>query len=216
MREVRIIAQSSAIDITVPMGDGPATITAGLGGWQSIDRVDDLALTDWSGQAPLEQDVPLILDGFTTGDSVERELTTLFKLARDFSGEKTAPPVFKVFGPVFFEGKSWVLPEGGLELDTASTIRRDDGELLRQALTLHLLEFVKPDVLKERKKHKGIGRRPGPGIPVAYSTRQGDTFEKIAGRIYGDPSRWREIAKKNPKYPLNPWLSIPAGRTLNL
>lgn len=217
MREVRIIADGPKIDISVPMGDGPATITGGLGGWQSVERIDDLALTTWEGQEPLTQDVPLLLDGWDRHpQSVERELTTLLKLARDFtSDEREPPPVFKVFGPIFFEGKNWVLPEGGIELGTEDTIRLEDGTLVRQSLVLHLLEFVNSDVIKRRKKG-GIGRKPGSAKPLSYDTVEGDTFLKIANKVYGEWERWLEIANKNPQYVHQPFIPLPTGRTLKL
>ena len=37
-----------------------------------------------------------------------------------------------------------------------------------------------------------------PGFET-YVVRHGDTLSKIAGRIYGDASRWREILKENPQ-----------------
>lgn len=196
MKKVRIIATDPAIDITVPMGDGPATITQGLGGWQVVDRQDDIAATDWTGQEPLVQAVPLLLDGFSKGESVERDLNTIFKLARDVVGDEHIPPIFKVFGPIYFSHKEWVLPDGGIELDSASVIREDDGTLLRQALTLRLLEYVKPDTITIRGKGKqrtGLGK----ARPVSYTTRAGDTLAKIAARIFGDWTRWKEIGRKN-------------------
>jgi hypothetical protein len=212
VREVRIIAQNPDIDISVEMGDGPAMIVSGLGGWQTVDRIDDISITDWVGQAPLQQDVPLLLDGYAKERSVERELNSIFKLGRDAVGEENVPPVFKVFGPVYFEGKSWVLPEGGIELDPSSVIREDDGTLLRQALTLHLLEYVKPDEVKLRKKKRQ--QHVANHIPLTYITRKGDTLISIAADVLHDWKRWKEIGQKNNLS--DPNRKLPPGKTLNL
>ena len=40
------------------------------------------------------------------------------------------------------------------------------------------------------------GERPG---FETYVVRHGDTLSGIAGRVFGDPKRWREIQKENPQ-----------------
>lgn len=195
---LRIVAKDPRIDIWVDMGDGPATITGGLGGWRTVERVDDIALTDWAGQGPLTQDVPVMLDGFAKSEPVEQELKTLFKLGRDVTGNESTPPVFEIAGPIHFPEAHWVLPEGGIELDDASTIRADNGLLLRQALTLHLLEFVDPDEVKLRRKRRHKQRM---GISdnqaLTDTTHPGDTLAKIAHREKGSWEKWKEIGQRN-------------------
>lgn len=213
MQEVRIIAKSRSIDITVPMGDGPAVVTGGLGGWRTVERLDDIAFSSWEGQEPLTQDVPILLDGWGRNPaSVERQLQTIFKLGRDFSGPRSAPPVFTVYGPVFFEGKNWVLGDGGIELGTQDTIREDDGTLVRQSLVLHLLEYVNPNQIKRDKHHDVKGaeevtpehqrgepaKTGGTAFPGnSYTTKQGDTLVSVAAKLYGNWEAWKALGAKN-------------------
>jgi phage tail protein X len=227
VQEVRIIAPSLKLNTTVQMGDGPATITGGLGGWQTVERVDDIDGTSWEGQEPITQDVPLLLDGHPAWDrgaqrvtprrSVEGELLTLFKLGRDPDGG--SPAVFQLEGPIYFPKKHWVLGSGGIDLNTDDTIRGGDGMLVRQSLTLHLTEYV-PLIPRKRKK-PAIGEAVavqglGEAVPVEYTTRQGDTFIAIAGRLYGQWPIWEAIADKNPKFPRNPMTPLPVGVELTL
>lgn len=215
MKEAHIRSTDGSIDIKIPMGDGPALITGGLGGWQTIDRQDDIAATDWVGQGPLTQDVPLFLDGYPTGDSVEREWNTVKKLGRDATGNEHVPPVFTVDGPVEYPGKAWVLPEGGIDPDPTSFIRRDDGELLRVAFTLHLLEFVKPDEIRLRgKKKPQIGLAQNVAVGGTYTTRDGDTLHIIAARIFNDASQWKVLSQKNGI--ADPNRKLPAGKVLKV
>ena len=37
-----------------------------------------------------------------------------------------------------------------------------------------------------------------PTIPMTYTAAAGDTFSKIAIKLYGDARKWREIARANP------------------
>jgi len=225
MKECRLIAKDPEIDITIAMGDGPAVITGGLGGWTSVPRQDDVASTDWEGQEPLTQDVPLLLDGYfpikaparrTEAESVEREWNTIKKLGRDPVGDENVPPVFRAYGAVEYPGKAWVLGDNGIQVNGPSVIKRDDGELLRIEFTLSLLEYIRPDTIKRRRKKKG-GKKfaLGKAQAVSYRTSQGDTLASIAAHILGDWRRWREIAKKNPAYN-DPNRPLPAGRDLSL
>jgi nucleoid-associated protein YgaU len=216
MREVRILAPSAGVDVTVPMGEGVATLTGGLGGWQTVERQDDVAVTDWVGQAPLAQDVPLMLDGGRRRRSVERELAALLKLGRP-PGQRV-PPIFKVFGPVHFSGNEWVLPDGGIELSTDEDecCRRNDGELYRQALTLHLLEYVKPDTIRIRGKKNAHGQIADAEVVGGTHTVRSDarTLAKIAAKVYGDWRRWQDIGRVNGIHDPNKPLQV--GRVLKL
>lgn len=197
--KVRIIARKPRIDITVPMGDGPATPSGGFAGWSEIARPDDVAMTDWTGSSPLRQSLPLLLDRYRDGRSVERRVRTLMKLGRDAYGDEAVPPVFRVFGPVHFSGKHWVCED--IAFDTANVIRSRSGFLMRQPLTLSLMEYVPPGVVKIRKRRKRDNDRVNDPIRFTvgnYITREGDTLQKIAARELGKASRWREIAKLNP------------------
>jgi LysM repeat protein len=224
MEEVHIVSGDGKIDIRVPMGDGPAIITGGLGGWQIMDRLDDIGVTDWIGQGPLTQDVPLLLDGYAEEESVLPQMRTIFKLGRDVTGNESVPPVFQIEGPIFFPKAHWVLPEGGIELDPASTIFNDHGDLLRQAFTLHLLEFVRPDVVRRRQKRKkkrkqgklgNPGKTGGTAFPgYSYTVQKGDTLTSIAANLYGDWKEWKAIGKKNGI--TDPNRKLPPGKVLKL
>lgn len=219
MKPVRIIAKDPEIDITLPMGASAAKLVGGLGGWEEVERQDDLSVSDWSGQSLLAQDISLLLDDYPHG-SIERELNTILKLGRDPNGEEKVPPVFRVYGPVFYPGKAWVLPEGGIDLEEGDleTIRRKgDGELQRQEVTLHLMEYRRPDTIKVRRRGKHRDRTGvGPGRPLTYTTVKGDTLPKIAAKpgILGDWKRWKEIGDKNGI--ADPHRVLPAGMVLAL
>jgi hypothetical protein len=219
VKPIRFIATDPQIDIEVPVGNSGAQLVGGLGGYQEIERQDDVSLTDWTGQEALKQDISLLLDGWAKGDSVERELNTILKLGRDPNGERV-PPVFKFFGPVYFEGKSWVLPDGGIDLTSGEieTIRRHgDGELLRQEVILHLLEFIPPEQLRLRNKKKAqqrAGISQNIAVGGTYTTKGGETVSEIAARLLNDWQRWKEIGPKNGIN--DPNRKLPAGRVLKL
>lgn len=216
MKPLRFTAADPQIDIEVPVGNFGATLVGGLGGYQEVDRQDDVAATDWTGQEALRQDISVLLDGYATGDPVDRELNTLLKLGRDPNGERV-PPVFKVYGPVYFEGKSWVLPSDGIDLSGGEieTIRRHgDGALLRQEVILHLLEYNPPGVIRLRKKRKAGTISANEAVGGSYTTRKGDTLHSIAADLLNDAGRWKEIGAPNGL--TDPNRKLPAGKVLKI
>ena len=219
MTEIRIKAKHPAIDITVPLGAGVAA-PSGFGGWEEVPRLEDVAATQWKGQAPLRQDVPIMLNGWGARNSVQPLLNEILKLGRDVRGNEHAPPVFQLISDaIHFSGMYWVLPSDGIELSTDEddVIRGRDGTLYRQALTLHCLEFVRPDEIRLRGKKKhttrfGLDRTAD---PVEHKVTAGArTLEKIAALVFGNWKRWKEIGDLNGIS--DPTRVLPIGRVLRL
>lgn len=168
MNEARVRITYEKVHIEARLGAEVAQITDGYGGWEEVGRSSDLSLTRWAGQAPLRMTVPLFLDGFGESQSVQRDLDKVLRLGRSKDGDE-APPVFRLSGPVPFSGQRWVM-ESTPEMGDA--FRAKDGRLVRQALTLSLMEYVRPDRIK-------IKRRRG----KTYTTKRGDTLVSIAKKL---------------------------------
>jgi hypothetical protein len=216
VKQVRIVARDPDIDISVPMGNESAKPVGGLGGWKEVERQDDLSVSDWDGQPLLREDVALLLDEYP-GGSVQREWNTIKKLGRDPNGDEKVPPVFRVYGPLDYSGKAFVLPEDGIEIldGEIKPIKRHDGDWQRIEFILHLMEYRRPDTIQVRRKKKSRSRMGvGPGHPLTYTTVAGDTLVKIAAKVFGDWKRWKEIGDKNGI--ADPHRVLPAGRGLAL
>lgn len=216
MKPVRIVAQNPPIDITVPMGDGPAYPTGGLGGYVPIELQDDVDGVDWEGQEGLTEDVPLLLNGYEADSPVDREWNTIKKLGRDANGDERRPPVFKVYGPVEYPGKAWVLPKGGIEVNRESIMKRNgSGELLRIEFTLHLLEYIAPDALKSRRRRRVGKVFPNVAVGGTYTVHAGgENCQEIAARIFNDWRQGEQLAKRNGVR--DPLRKLPAGRVLKV
>lgn len=218
MKPIKIIASDPDLQIEVPVGNLSSTLVGGLGGYEEIERQDDVNATDWTGQEALKQDISVLLDGFAANDSVERELNTILKLGRDPNGERE-PPVFKVWGPVYFPGKAWVLGPDGIDLNGGEieTIRRrGDGELLRQEIILHLTEYNRPDTIKLRKPRTArTGVSPNVAVGGTYTVKKGgETLHEIAANIYRDWREWKKLGNANNVS--DPNRKLPGGRVLKV
>lgn len=216
MRQIKIVSSDPPIEFEAPPGNLVPDLPSGLGGWEEIERQDDVSVTDWVGQEALRQDISILLDGYSENRSIERELNTILKLGRDPNGERV-PPVFKVWGPgVFLPGKSWVLPSGGIDL-TGGDIETIiiEGDRQRQEVILHLLEYNAPDEVKVRGKEKPRARVSGNvAVGGTYTTKAGDTLHSIAAHLFGDTKLWKVLSEKNGIS--DPNRKLPAGKVLKV
>jgi nucleoid-associated protein YgaU len=180
----RVEIKTDRFTLHCGLGGEPVIPTDGFGGWTEVPRPNNTPITEWVGSPALRLSLPLFLDGYREGKSVQRDLDRLLSLGRTRDGDHE-PPAFRVSGPIPYSGTKFVLETTP---DFGATIRNNRGKLLRQALTLSLLEYGRPDRIK-------VGRRPSKRR--TYTVREGDTIRKIAVKLFGDADRAREIAKLN-------------------
>jgi hypothetical protein len=212
MRLLRLVCRDPKVDIRVQMGDGPATPTAGFAGWEVTARTGGRrGATTRTSPPPFQQDVPIYLNGLGKDQSIQRQLETILSL-----GSEDAAP-FRAYGPIHRDGALWVF---GGEPEFGEAIRDEDEEntLLRQRLTLKLMQYVRPDVAQERKRRRKGGRRAiaaNVAVGGTYTTSAGETLQEIAASLYdGDWRRWKEIGDKNGL--TDPGKKLPAGKVLKL
>ena len=202
-------ATDSARQFEGTLGDGPALVTGGYGGWDLTQRPRGVSLTDWAGKDPLQLTIPFMLDQYESGDVsvVERNINILEGFAGMDPTEDEPAQVRLIANGViphdsFFRPNStWVVND--ITWDAESVIRNNVGRL-RQAGTVTLLEFVDSDTIevnktpaqKKRSKSKKGSQKKG-AKEKSYTIRQGDTLSKIAARELGNANRWRELAQMN-------------------
>lgn len=183
--QLRLRAAKAEVDVTVDMGDGPATPTGGFAGWEEVARVGRRAMTAFNGLPAFAQDVPILIDGYREGRSVERQLQAVLALG--------GAVVFTAVGPIHRSGGRFVF---GDEPEFTEQVRAEGTTaLIRVRMVLKLTEYVPAAVVGEKKKpHVALGE----AIPLEYTVRQGDTLVNIAGRLYpGEAARWKQIGEKN-------------------
>lgn len=200
---IRFICPNPKVDLVVPMGDGAATPTAGASSWEIIERVEDKGITDRASIPPFQQDVPLHLDGYAQGNSIQRQLDTIMELRG---------AIFRIEGPVHKPHLRYVF---GGEPDFGEVIRDDDGTLLRQRLTLRLMEYVPPGVIRRAKRRSGRRAGIGRAQALTYRVVAGDTLARVAHKVFdGDWKRWKSIGDRNGIR--DPFQKLQPGRILKL
>jgi len=202
---LHLVSVSGDLDLKLAMGDGPATPTAGMAGYETISRVRRKAMTAFVGIEPFQQDVPVLLDGYADNESIERALEKL----EEFGGRTQ----FRAEGPIHRPGDVYVM---GDEPEYGEAIRNQHGTLVRQRLTLKLMEFV-PATYAGKKRDTRKAGKIAAAIPLTYTTMAGDTLWAITVKFFGAfeaAGNWKRLGKLNGIS--DPWRVLPKGRTIVL
>ncbi len=127
----------------------------------------------------------LIVDTSDTMDDVRERYTDKLRALMNVDFKLHAPPIVEfVWGPERFRG---VVDS----LNITYLLFTPEGTPVRAKLALSLKEYRPVEIqIKEMN-------RASPDVDKAYTVRRGDTLSSIAGAVYRDPTRWREIARAN-------------------
>lgn len=220
---VRIASSDPPVSILARLAADRPDVTAGYGGWQEVARPRRRPLSVWTGSPGLRMTLPILLDRFRAGVSVEREIGQLEKLALPTAADGSPPRLrFNARGgAVPHQNRVWVvdtLTWGDAEMNAA-------GNRTRQQVTLSLLEWIadvrvtdKASSAQTRRQAAAAkskagasskriraahGRPKVQGKPTGRAATAADQFGagedllSIAARELGDADRWVEIAQLN-------------------
>lgn len=170
----------STPDVEVLAGDGVATITDGLGGqWETVARPHRVGLTRYVGRSPLVQDVPILIDGFAGDGRVNLTLEILLDAVVTARTDRE-PTVWRVQGPIHYPDRRWVI--GDIQMGDA--LRSEAGLLVRQELSVSLMEWVAGDKLTVRRKPLKL--KPRKRKVGAKISANGKTLRQLAKQHYGN------------------------------
>jgi len=194
-------------------------IGTGSGGWQIVDRPRSVSALQWYDRSPKSLTLKLVMtseqiNGYS-GGSIESACQT-FETWTDKVPGTVIPPILAVSGPVPGIQYLWAI----YDYEFGPAIRDSSaGYRVQQNLSVTLYEYNAP--------LNGVLGAPTPVIAwiqtvlgqntqssyLLYTVRAGDTLSSIAAFIYGDQSKWSEIAALNNLRDPN---NIYAGQTLKL
>lgn len=163
---------------------------AALGGtgavWSTIDRPGRQALTVRDGDGVATLGLTVLLAHRDHQQSVEAMLTTLRNIAA--SGERI---ILGGLSPS--ERGPWRLDPPSV---TAELRQQGTNNITRATVALNFVEAV--DANPKLGPVSG-GKKGGKGkkLPTTHVVKKGDTLRKLADRYYGEPGKWRLIAKAN-------------------
>jgi LysM repeat protein len=173
--------------VTMRRGDGAPKMTAGGGGWETVDRPRRTGFTEWVGGAPYEMDIPVLFDGWASGRSQEAAISMLNQMKMS-PGPWLPPPTVKITGLVPVKGATWVIQNIEWGDSVIWQTDGDGGYRVRQDAVVQLLQFIAEDRLTIRKQ--------SPPIKL-HIVRKGETLAGISKREYGSTKYVAMLKKAN-------------------
>lgn len=187
--------------VQVLLGDSAAKASADAG-WVVVSRPKQKAFTAWEGHNPYTMTIKVMFDNVYEDQPVETEYNDLHRIMRSPVGPKKEPSPVRLIGALPLKELLWVVQE--IDQDEGSIIRRQrDGQMIRCAATVTLLEYVEADVaisVRPSPARAAVERQAAAGDPPVqrnYTVKQGDTLSKIAASLLGSYRRYPEIASLN-------------------
>lgn len=171
-------------------GEGAPTVTDGYGTIETITRPLRRGLTRWTGSNPMQLSIPILLDGYRAGRSVEPQITNLERMAAVNGGEPLEVTIDCTGDLVpHHDEHKWFITG----IDFGEAVISSRGLRLRQALTLQVTAKVSATSEKSVAK-RGRGST---NHARSYRVKAGDTLRSIARKVLGNPDRWVDIRRLN-------------------
>lgn len=122
---------------------GQDTLTGGVTAWETLERPRRVSATEWTGVAPYQLVIPLLLDGMDlASDGVDRSVEPVIERFLAWSRPRPTgdPVVVVVDGPLKVPAYNprWIITD----LDWGECYRRADRARIQQELTITLLEHT--------------------------------------------------------------------------
>lgn len=195
--KVYIYALTGPQNCLALLAENGGHMTGGFGKWEQISVPRGIPFTQWVGRDLFAMDLELLLDNWAKHKSVEPGIKALEEMALrpgNWKGQyKTqtkpypTPPPIRLVGAIPHPEFTWVING----IDWGDCLRHPKtGQRLRQAVTLHMLEYVEETEIANTLAPK----KPA---PRKYKVKKGDNLKKLAAHFLHKASRWKEIEKLN-------------------
>jgi LysM repeat protein len=205
---IRFESQDPFYSVAVRLGDGDIKPTFATG-WERQPRPQKKSITWWNGGDGFELSIPILFDHHISGDGItcEAEIRQLEAMAGQ-EKDVDEPPIiaFNSGGLVPHDEHDashldWIISS----IDWGKAIRSKNGNRTRQEATVVLWEFVEDQELNDdsaakKNKHRKKSKKSKGARHKTHHVQPGETLSTIARDELGNASRWRDIAKKNPKH----------------
>jgi hypothetical protein len=188
---VYLFAVNGPAHVTALLAAEGGRLTGGFGKWEEVAVPRGQPFTQWVGRQLLTQDLALVLDRYRTHASVEPQIAVIESMATPPGAQQpgqapVTPSPVRIVGAVPHPETTWVI--GGL--DYGDCIRDPaTGQRQRQAITLHLVQYVAEAVVSALP--------PPPPPPRKVQVKRGDDLKRLARDYLGKSARWPEIVKLN-------------------
>lgn len=182
--QVKIKAES--LTMTLPYGPRGTSIEGLAAPWSVIDRPGRKPLVVRDGNGLLALSFTVLIGHRNHQSTITGYLSVLRRLAR--SGERIT-----LLNMHPMERGPWRLVDVSIDGEQR---QHGTNHITRAAVSLSFLEAVdaNPKLGPIQGGKKGGKKKK---LPATHVVKKGDTLRKLANRYYGEPGKWRLIAKAN-------------------
>lgn len=184
-RHPKVKLKAGNRELVLPFGPRGTNLGGWAAPWSTVDRPGrtPLVVRDGNGLATLG--LTVFLGHADHQQSIEGLLTTLRNIAA--SGDRVT-----VVGLSTLERGPWRLDEVSV---TGELRQQGTNAITRATVALGFVEAsdANPKLGPVKGGKKGGGKK----LPTTHVVKKGDTLRKLADRYYGEPGKWRVIAKAN-------------------
>lgn len=213
MSRVRVTCTATGLNQEFLLAPDAPSSSGGVGGYEEVARPKNSAMSRWTGRPLAQLTLPLMLDGYVDEESVEAEVDALLELGRDSDDPTTPSQVVSLDGPLVWADH---VPEWAVVDVQLGTSVYENDVLLRQPVTLVLLEHVPADLIEITPGMPGTGAAKRKKKRKVYVVKKGDTLKKIASKMYGKKARKEMPDLKKDNAIRDPNKQLKPGRKIKL
>jgi hypothetical protein len=190
--------------LTVMLG-ADAPTPGDLGGvLEERARDNDKPVLVWTGGKLKRLVVPVLFDGFADNIDQQPLWNTLEAMAEASVGQ---PAAVVASGTIPYPGRTWWIES----VSVGKSETNDYGMLVRREATINLVE---PNTPTQVAIYAAPAANTPKGAAKTYTVKKGETLHKIAAKLLGDASKWKQIGNLNDIR--DPRKELKAGRVLRL
>src|SRR5215831_17983587 len=137
---VRVYTTDPPLNVIARLSEEKPTVEQGYGGWEEVTRPRRSPITTFKAPPGLHLTLPLLLNHWREGTSVEGMIATLERMGRATAANGD-PPKVKLRakgGHIPYQSRRWVIDT----ITWGEALMNKNGNRVRQQVTLSLLEFV--------------------------------------------------------------------------
>lgn len=192
--EIGIYLPDRDLAFTLPLGEAGAVPVSGGPRYTVSERLLRRAVPEYTGHDPMRMTVSILLDRYEDDEDVLPDIGLIDQMSVPVDGGRRMPDIF-ISGAVPYRNLAWLM-DGYPDWDAdPEPIRNLNGDLVRQALTIKLVERPPEKLLTasdfQRPNAKGKKKR-------VHVVKQGeDSFADVAQHEYGSRDDAAALARLN-------------------